>query len=90
MATTHTHAHALASLRASGLGAAWHLAAVDVTDLATGQHYRFIANRWLSKTDGDRQTEVDLYPEGAAGANQVTYNIEVITSNIQGAGEQHR
>lgn len=42
----------------SGLGPAWHLNRVEVTNLKTGEHRIFPANKWFSKTDDDYQVRM--------------------------------
>ncbi|KAG2432966.1 hypothetical protein HXX76_008694 [Chlamydomonas incerta] len=69
----------------SGLGPAWHLNRVEVTNLKTGEHRIFPANKWFSKTEDDYQIERDLFPGDAPDLN-VEYEVVVITSNIPGAG----
>ena len=39
----------------SGAGPAWHLNRVEVTNLKTGEHRIFPANKWFSKKDDDFQ-----------------------------------
>jgi PLAT/LH2 domain len=39
----------------SGFGAAWHLAHIEVEDITTGQKFMFPCNRWLSKSEEDKQ-----------------------------------
>lgn len=69
----------------SGLGAAWHLNRVEVTNLKTGEHRIFPANRWFSKSHDDYQIERDLYPGDVPDLN-LDYEIAVVTSNLSGAG----
>ena len=38
-----------------GLGAAWHCQHVEVEDVNARQRYMFPCNRWLSKSDDDKQ-----------------------------------
>ena len=37
------------------MGAAWHLADIEVEDTSTGQKYMFPCGRWLSKNEDDKQ-----------------------------------
>ncbi|GFH09790.1 uncharacterized protein HaLaN_04999, partial [Haematococcus lacustris] len=69
----------------SGAGPAWHLAYVEVLNKATGAHYVFKCNRWLSEKDDDFQIERDLFPQGSNVVENV-YTIAVTTSDISGAG----
>ncbi|KXZ51726.1 hypothetical protein GPECTOR_11g173 [Gonium pectorale] len=69
----------------TGIGPAWHLNRVEVTNLKTGEHKIFPANKWFSKTHDDFQIERDLYPGDMPDLN-VEYEIRVVTSNISGAG----
>ena len=39
----------------SGLGAAWHLADIEVEETSSGQKFMFACNRWLSKSEDDKQ-----------------------------------
>lgn len=48
----------------SGVGAAWHLASIEVVNKASGARYVFDCNRWLSTKHDDFQIERDLYPRG--------------------------
>ena len=38
-----------------GFGAAWHLAYIEVEDLTTRKVFTFHCNKWLSKSDDDKQ-----------------------------------
>ncbi|GIL93968.1 hypothetical protein Vretimale_245, partial [Volvox reticuliferus] len=69
----------------SGIGAAWHLNRVEVTNLKTGEHRIFPANCWFSKKHDDFQIERDLYPGDVPDLN-VAYEIVVVTSDLPGAG----
>ena len=74
-----------------GIGASWHCARVEVTELSTDQMVTFPASRWLSKSEGDKLIEVDLWPEGSTKAGMVQrlsskYRIEVTTADERGAG----
>ena len=39
----------------AGFGAAWHLAYIEVEDLTTRKNFTFHCNKWLSKSDEDKQ-----------------------------------
>ena len=74
-----------------GIGAAWHCNRVEVTELSTNKMVTFPCGRWFSKSEGDRQIEADLWPEGSAKAGMVQrmsskYKIEVTTADERGAG----
>ncbi|GLC54185.1 hypothetical protein PLESTB_000832700 [Pleodorina starrii] len=69
----------------SGLGPAWHLNRVEVTNLKTGEHRIFPANAWFSKSEGDFQIERDLFPGDVPNLN-VEYEVVVVTSDLPGAG----
>ena len=43
-----------------GLAAAWHLDNIVLYNIATQCFYTFVANRWLSKLEGDKQIVVEL------------------------------
>lgn len=43
-------------------GAAWFLDEVRIDIPSQGEHYRFACHRWLSDSEGDRQTEVEIEP----------------------------
>ena len=38
-----------------GIGAAWHLQHIEVEDSKSGTKFMFPCNRWLSKSDEDKQ-----------------------------------
>ena len=42
------------------MGAAWHLTSVEVEDLDKKKSYTFICDKWLSKSDGDKQIVREL------------------------------
>ena len=82
-----------------GLFAAWHLAAVEVTDTASGTSYAFPYGGWLDKKHGLTQTLTLAAPDAAAGDGAepaagaeaaeeelVRYRVEVYTSDVRGAG----
>ncbi|KAG2450199.1 hypothetical protein HYH02_000301 [Chlamydomonas schloesseri] len=70
----------------SGFGASWHLDQVILSNPAIPD-LQFVANRWLSEEEGDRQTYVTLYPTGAKDIPKPhKYQITVFTSDIRGAG----
>ncbi|KAG2501257.1 hypothetical protein HYH03_001064 [Edaphochlamys debaryana] len=69
----------------SGFGPSWHLNRVEVTNLKTGEHRVFPANKWFSTTDDDFQIERDLFPGDMPDLN-VDYEVIVVTSALTGAG----
>ncbi|GLC44364.1 hypothetical protein PLESTF_000049800 [Pleodorina starrii] len=70
----------------SGFGASWHLQEV-IMSTPSAPDLQFVANRWLSEDEGDRQTYVTLYPVGAKDIPQPhKYQITVFTSDLRGAG----
>ncbi|PNH12713.1 Lipoxygenase y domain-containing protein 1 [Tetrabaena socialis] len=71
----------------TGLGAAWHLAHVTVTNTVTAESAKFVYNDWLDAKKGWAHT---LYADGVdasrAAAKQVEYELHVFTSDVRGAG----
>jgi hypothetical protein len=60
-----------------GLASGWHLNKVEVIDPSNTQRcFMFEADRWLSKDEGDRQTDVFLYAVDQKNSNHV--EVEVI------------
>lgn len=45
----------------SGLGAAWHLDYVTITNMSNGKHAKFVYKAWFDDQAGWQHT---LYPEG--------------------------
>ncbi|KAL3842214.1 hypothetical protein ACJMK2_020253, partial [Sinanodonta woodiana] len=78
-----------------GIGAAWHLNYIEVEDLGTKKTYHFPCNRWLSKSDDDKQ----ILRELTCGSNiksssttprdKSTYEIEVKTTDKKEGGTIH-
>ena len=50
----------------TGFGAAWHLAYIEVEDQGTKKSYTFHCNKWLSKSDDDKQILRELTCSTAA------------------------
>ncbi|GFR41097.1 hypothetical protein Agub_g1741 [Astrephomene gubernaculifera] len=70
----------------SGFGASWHLQEV-LLSTPSAPDMQFVANRWLSDSDGDCQTYVTLYPVGSKDVPLPhKYQITVFTSDLRGAG----
>ncbi|KAG1672531.1 hypothetical protein FOA52_002840, partial [Chlamydomonas sp. UWO 241] len=78
---------ALVKCDGKGLGAAWHLDSITVTNAITGAHGKFVYQNWFDDKTGWAQS---LYPEGvvpnAAAAGIVPFRISVFTSDVRGAG----
>eukprot|EP00873_Tetraselmis_striata_P010472 jgi/Tetstr1/430736/TSEL_020527.t1 len=69
---------------AKGVGAAWHLEQVEVTELATGKTHYFDCREWLDAKHG---TSRELRPAAAdPRANLCKYKVAVKTSDVRGAG----
>ena len=50
-------------------------------------NYLFVANRWLSKEEGDRQTVVELSPVGVEGAlagilRRISFTFDILFCTI--------
>lgn len=43
-----------------GLGSSWHLSEINIEDLKTNQKFQFPCNRWLSKSEDDKQLVREL------------------------------
>ncbi|CAD7701203.1 unnamed protein product, partial [Ostreobium quekettii] len=74
-----------------GLGPAWHLHRVDVTNRSTGQVAGFVADRWFSKSHDDKQIVRELMPTESAhgeptGGASVPWRAVVVTGDVRGAG----
>ncbi|KAG2499991.1 hypothetical protein HYH03_002273 [Edaphochlamys debaryana] len=71
----------------SGLGAAWHLAHITVTNVVTSESAKFLYNDWFDGKKGWTQT---LYVGGIdaaiAAGKQIQYEVHVFTSDVKGAG----
>ncbi|KAL4225451.1 Lipoxygenase y domain-containing protein 1 [Mactra antiquata] len=78
-----------------GFGAAWHLAHIEVEDLGTRKSYMFHCNKWLSKSDDDKQILRELTCSTAAKGgtpdmkDKSYYEIEVKTSDKKDGGTFH-
>ncbi|WAR01120.1 LOXH1-like protein, partial [Mya arenaria] len=79
-----------------GFGAAWHLEHIEVEDLGLRKSYKFHCDKWLSKSDGDKQILRELTcstPARGAGSfdskDKSTYEIEVKTSDKKEGGTIH-
>ncbi|XP_052229243.1 lipoxygenase homology domain-containing protein 1-like isoform X2 [Dreissena polymorpha] len=76
-----------------GLGAAWHLAYIEVEDIGTRKSYNFQCNKWLSKSEDDKQILRELTcassAKGSNSSDSITYDIEVKTSDKKEGGTIH-
>ncbi|XP_048241483.1 lipoxygenase homology domain-containing protein 1-like isoform X2 [Haliotis rufescens] len=77
-----------------GLGASWHLASIDVEDLSSHKTYNFICNRWLSKSEDDKQLIRELtcsnqLQSDSGSSGKVVYDIEVTTTDKKEGGTIH-
>ncbi|CAH1787210.1 unnamed protein product [Owenia fusiformis] len=71
----------------NGVGAGWFLDEVRVDVPSKGEHYLFACHRWLDKSEGDGEIEVELEPtEVRKGDKDIPYEVTVWTSDIRGAG----
>lgn len=73
----------------AGLGAAWHLAAIEVLDTKRQVTTSFPCNAWLDGSADPASLQQTLLPEGqggAAGAGLVQYQVVVYTSDIRWVG----
>jgi hypothetical protein len=74
----------------------WHLEYVQIDDIRKGKKYMFPCNQWLSYKNGDQQVGCELtctnalpnkIPyELATPRGEVSYEIEIVTSDRQNAG----
>ncbi|XP_070566658.1 lipoxygenase homology domain-containing protein 1-like isoform X2 [Ptychodera flava] len=76
-----------------GWGAAWHLEHIEVIDETTKTNYMFRCDRWLSKSEDDKQIVRELTCSGPATPGRedekMTYIITVLTGDKRDAGTQH-
>ena len=74
----------------SGLGAAWHLASVEVLDTSRGILTSFPCGKWLEPSKDPASLQQTLLPEGAAAAGGagglLQYEVVVHTSDVRGGG----
>ncbi|XP_004855148.1 lipoxygenase homology domain-containing protein 1 isoform X1 [Heterocephalus glaber] len=61
-----------------GIFPGWHLSYVDVKDNSRDETFRFQCDRWLSKSEGDRQTVRDI----ACANNEIREELEETTYEI--------
>ncbi len=50
----------------AGIGSDWYLERVEIDAPKMGQSWIFPCGKWLSKSKGDCQLEVELYPKATA------------------------
>ncbi|XP_063398724.1 lipoxygenase homology domain-containing protein 1-like isoform X1 [Mytilus trossulus] len=78
-----------------GLGAAWHLANIEVEDLKTKKVYKFHCDKWLSTKEDDKQIVRELTcgtsstPRSPGNKEVINYELEVETSGVDEAGTMH-
>ncbi|CAD5121003.1 DgyrCDS9547 [Dimorphilus gyrociliatus] len=78
----------------SGFGSGWHLENVEVMDNNEKFTYKFICNKWLSKSDDDKQIIREIpcsnprTPESSRRGKH-TYEFEIITGDKKDAGIVH-
>nr|KAI8760088.1 lipoxygenase homology domain-containing protein 1-like [Biomphalaria glabrata] len=83
-----------------GIGASWHLSSIKVEDEKTGKVYTFVCDKWLSKSEDDKQIIRELTcnttgrsdsARGSARSNkdQTVYEIEVTTTDKSEGGTVH-
>ncbi|XP_076450682.1 LOW QUALITY PROTEIN: lipoxygenase homology domain-containing protein 1-like [Babylonia areolata] len=78
-----------------GFGASWHLSSVEVEDLTSHRVSVFHCDRWLSKSEDDKQILRELTcasaakPTTAGGKEKVVYEIEVTTADKKNGGTIH-
>ena len=70
----------------SGLGASWHVTLVTVHSSTTGATYSFPCNAWLIKDREHPEGNVKELLEGATASGDVGYSLDVVTSDVRGAG----
>uniref|UniRef100_A0A383W527 PLAT domain-containing protein n=1 Tax=Tetradesmus obliquus TaxID=3088 RepID=A0A383W527_TETOB len=81
----------------SGLGPAWHLARIKVTNTSSGQALLFPYNGWLDDKhgcsqllwpdrDGDGKGDAATHGSGTAASPEVKYAVTVYTSAVRNAG----
>ncbi|XP_044239129.1 lipoxygenase homology domain-containing protein 1 isoform X1 [Ursus arctos] len=67
-----------------GIFPGWHLGYIDVRDNSRDETFRFQCDRWLSRSEGDRQTLRDLacaHNEIRDELEETTYEIVIETGN---------
>jgi hypothetical protein len=67
-----------------GLGPAWHLHQVVLTDQGSGERYFFLCDGWLESSVGLERTL--LASKTDPSTTKKEYEVEVVTSDIRGAG----
>ncbi|KAH9519113.1 Lipoxygenase y domain-containing protein 1 [Bulinus truncatus] len=82
-----------------GIGAAWHLASIKVEDEKTGKVFTFVCDKWLSKSEDDKQIireltcnntgRSDSARSSVSGKDQTVYEIEVTTTDKKEGGTMH-
>eukprot|EP01046_Picozoa_sp_COSAG06_P033716 COSAG06_NODE_3464_length_5301_cov_4.178201_1_plen_1602_part_01 len=74
-----------------GFGAGWHMDSAEIEDEDTREVWKFECHRWFDEDQDDGLIVRELMPGAGVGGEagpdgKVTYEIEVHTGNIRGAG----
>lgn len=69
-----------------GPASAWHLAQVDVAEMATGETSSFVCGDWLSPTSKPVPNRMVLELGRAAADGKHLWTVTVVTSGLRGAG----
>ena len=71
----------------SGLGPDWHLKQIVVYSNASGRSYFFACDKWLKKEGSDLSgCRKELTATSAENNGPINYQVEVVTSDLRGAG----
>ncbi|KAF6256823.1 hypothetical protein COO60DRAFT_1640423 [Scenedesmus sp. NREL 46B-D3] len=81
----------------SGLGPAWHLAAIEVTNTSSGEVLAFPYHGWLDEKhgtsqllwpdrDGDGKGDAAARGSGTSASPEVEYTVTIYTSDVRNAG----
>lgn len=62
----------------TGLGemGAWYLLSVTITDVQTGQTFRFIADQWLAVDRGSYEDDINVYAVTADSPEDTSYLLK--------------
>ena len=60
ISSIHLNVSLNSDMSVTGFGAAWHCGWIEVQDLKKNKKYMFPCNRWLSKSDDDKQIVREL------------------------------
>lgn len=78
----------------SGFGSGWHLQDVEITESKENFTFKFVCNKWLSKSDDDKQIIREIpcsnprTPESSRKGKH-TYEFKIITGDKKDAGMIH-